>query len=416
MKRKNIIITVIIVAGILLIAGGYIFIKLYTPKYNWYENLHKNNKQPYGTNILYELLKESTGKKRFIELNNSNLDIILKDKMNASYIFIGTNNFLDSLEVLKLINFAEKGNKVFISSTVQFDSFLSPWIYDSTIYPVDDYFTSDSMETKLYLANNSRDSIFSFYYQVLKKTGSYTWRYFTDSFLDYVDTNYSLTVLATIDGDYPSFIKIRIDSGAVYLHTNPIVFSNYHISRDEAFNYIQPVLNEISAETIIWDNYSNSPYHNLSDDTFKESPLKVMLKNKSFRWAWYTLLISVIIFIIVQSKRKQNVIQLMEKKDNNTLDYMRAIGSLYFQSSNHHAIIDEMMNQLFSYIRLRYNIKVGKNKDEIIEPLSKASGIDEKILKEMFTLNWELMLIEKIDSEDLYKLYQLVNHFYTKSN
>jgi hypothetical protein len=34
----------------------------------------------------------------------------------------------------------------------------------------------------------------------------------------------------------------------------------------------------------------------------------------------------------------------------------------------------------------------------------------------MFDLNWELMFHDNVDSEQLFKLYQLVNQFYIKSN
>jgi hypothetical protein len=414
-NNRNSATYIIVGVIIIIIVGLYLFIRLYTPKYAWSENLNVSNEQPYGLSILYDIVKDSYSDENFLELKNGDFDGYLNDKINTTYIFIGTNYYIDSVNTQKIVEYVRNGNKALIATTVNPEIFLNSWLLSRWGNKLLNFIEKDTILTTYNPESTSGETKYEFYHQFIKKTAPYYWSYFDSAF--FKETyNYPVRVISTIDDQKPNFVAIEIGDGTLYLHSNPIFLSNYHMLREETFNYTQSVWNEVNSETVIWDSYSSSFYNNPTFSYLKESPLRFILKHKSLRWAWYTLLITILLFIIVQSKRKQNVIPLVKVKKNNTLEYAKAVGSLYFQSKNHRIIAEEMINQLYSFIKARYNIKIGKEKDHILRKLSKLSGINEKSISELFRLEIKLKYDENAESDQLYKLYNLVDYFYKNCN
>lgn len=411
MKSRNKIAYLIIFVIVALLVISIFIFRGYLPKHNWQEDLTNTSKRPYGLSLLYELVKESYGKEHFTEITIGNFNDILIKKNNASYLYLGTEYFIDSLNVISLLNFAHEGNHVFISSTEHTDNFIHYWLNDSSLLNSGYYINQDTIRTKLNIENSVRDSVFVFYHQFLKETQNYNWNYLNPSFVErYKDQS---RILSTLDGGEVNFIAIYYGQGILYFHTNPIFFSNYHLAREETYEYLDAVFDEVLKKEVIWDTYSSSPYNNPDYSQFKESPLQYVLNNRSLRWGWYTLLIGIIVFIILQSKRKQQIIPLTEKKENNTLSYAKAIGSLYFQTKNYKAIGSEMMNQFRNFIKLRYNIKLTQEKDStLVQTLSIKSGIPERKIEEIYKLELRVKYDDKPESDELFSLYNLINHFY----
>jgi len=57
------------------------------------------------------------------------------------------------------------------------------------------------------------------------------------------------------------------------------------------------------------------------------TPLKYILSQESLKWAYYILIVSIIVYIIFQGKRKQRVIPLIPPLKNTTLEFVRIIAS-----------------------------------------------------------------------------------------
>ncbi len=437
MKDRNTTPVIIILSIVALLAGGYFLLRLYTPKYVWSENLNYNNEEPYGTSILFELIKNSYPEENFIEITSNDFEKYFGENPNSDYVFIGSSYFIDSLNLNSLIQHIEKGNKAFIGVTYNFNSFIETWLNDSVnspeIYPAYNdsilaynrlqnlnrsfikSFKSDTIATKLRAVNYGADSIFTFHHQYVKDTMEYSWSYFSSHFFA-VTKDYSPEILSTIDQDKANFVSLKVGEGTLYLHSTPILLSNYHLIEKETFNYLQSIWKNMDSEKILWDNNSYFYNHRASNPQLRESPLRFILKHKSLRWAWYMLLVLVFLFIIIQSKRKQNIIPLVRIKKNNTLDYAKAIGALYFQTKSHRIIADEMIGQLYSFIKSRYNIKIDKNKNELIPRLSKISGVKKETLSELFKLEIEVKFNKDATSEQLSKLYYIVDYFYKNCN
>jgi len=397
---------------VVLLVFGISYLKYISPKFNWNESLVNTSKQPYGASIFYSLLKETVDQDKFHEIKYNDFDRAFKEYKNATYVFVGTNYFIDTTDIKKVVEYIKDGHKAFVAATFNADQFIEVALNmsesdDSDIF---EFIDEDTVMVNDFTTNQQ----FTFGHQYLKEPSSYRWNYFSSYFLASLTNEY--TLLSSINDTFPNFISITIGNGILYLNTTPILLSNYYLSQDKYFDYLQSIWKTIGSEEIIWDGSSASFYNKTSNNQLKESPLRFILKHRGLRWAWFMLIVSAIIFIISESKRKQRAIPTLPKKENNTLEYAKAIGSLYFQEKSHKAISIEMMNQLYSFIKARYNFKFENDKLKSVPQLAQVSGISAQKLDELFKMEIKLMYDKYADSEQLYKLYNLVEHFYKNCN
>ena len=117
------------------------------PDLQWKEHYYLNSKQPYGTWIFHEMIRQHFGDVAVVRnIQDTTLSAVNSGK--NLYVFIGDYATFDEFETTELLDFAEQGNDVLIIAgsldltMVEEDPFL--WdvegLYDSTvniIYPGD---------------------------------------------------------------------------------------------------------------------------------------------------------------------------------------------------------------------------------------------------------------------------------------
>ena len=106
--------------GIILIIGAFLF-WLFGNMYNWNETFQEEDKDPYGTSVLAEVIKKSVGQDAFHLVNTEPLDTLTKINLdtlsdNSNYIYVGEHMYLDEKETDFLLDFARKGNNLFLIS------------------------------------------------------------------------------------------------------------------------------------------------------------------------------------------------------------------------------------------------------------------------------------------------------------
>jgi hypothetical protein len=130
------------------------------------------------------------------------------------------------------------------------------------------------------------------------------------------------------------------------------------------------------------------------------------------RWAWYLTILGVIIYAIFHAKRRQNIIPIIEPKENNSLKYVETIGQLYFHEEEHIEIANEMRLQFMNYIRHKYYIKTNEIDDIFFKNLSLKSTIDEDKIKAIFNEFNDIIKVRSINQNKLHQLNNLLENFY----
>ena len=157
---------------------------------------------------------------------------------------------------------------------------------------------------------------------------------FENSYFISFDTS-KTTILGKTYSDKINFIQMRFGKGTIFISTVPEVFSNYHFVHEKNYEYVYKALSYLPNQQVIWDEYYKAG--NLKQD----SPLRVIFNNSALLTAYYLLMLSLILFMIVGIKRKQRIIPVIESMRNTTLDFVDTVGALYFQTGNHKNIADK---------------------------------------------------------------------------
>src|SRR5690606_34288153 len=129
-----------------------------------------------------------------------------------------------------------------------------------------------------------------------------------------------------------AFIATKFGKGTIYLNTTPILLTNYYLlNKDNDFSgFAESFASVIKKKNVVWFdvNYSSNEREK------NQSIFRVLFKNKSLRFAWYTLIASLLLFVIFYGKRKQRIIPIIEPVKNTTVEYVETVGNLYFQEND----------------------------------------------------------------------------------
>jgi hypothetical protein len=133
------------------------------------------------------------------------------------------------------------------------------------------------------------------------------------------------------------------------------------------------------------------------------TPLRFILNTESLRWAYFITILSIIMFILFEVKRKQRIIPVIKPLGNTTLEFVRTIGNLYYQQGEHKDLAEKKIHYLFEQIRTKYWLSTSRLDDNFIIALSKKSGKPEDEVRSL------IMLIRLIQSQPQIAVDRLID-------
>ncbi|MBL0018352.1 MAG: hypothetical protein IPP17_18390 [Bacteroidetes bacterium] len=131
------------------------------------------------------------------------------------------------------------------------------------------------------------------------------------------------------------FIRIDMGEGSFYLHSVPLMFTNYFMVDPVNNQYISKALSFLPVQDVIWDEYFKP------GKVKTDSPVGHLLEQPALRWAWILALAGVLLFMVFESKRKQRIIPVIEPLNNTTLEFTKTVGILYFAHGDHKDISEK---------------------------------------------------------------------------
>ncbi len=196
----------------------------------------------------------------------------------------------------------------------------------------------------------------------------------------------------------------QIDEGKICIHNAPYLFSNIAASQDFYLPHYKRILSTVANENIVLIKQGQK-------SSKAESPLKYILNQRSFRWAYYLAVLTVILYVIFGGKRKQAVIPLVNKKKNTSMEFVYTVSRLYKNQKRHDRLALKMKANFMNFVENKYFIY--ENDREFWEKLQKKSKAEENLLN---MIKKELsMIYEHMDysTKKLSNLYLIINKFYT---
>lgn len=412
--NKNTIITISVIAIVVLVLTGlHFYNKRFEAKYQWGTNYAYNNDQPFGVNILYQLLNSYAGDD-FEIIDQQNLRDFLNSKTTdsiATYFVIGNHCNYDIEDVKSLKKFTKKGNTVFLSLSELPYNFLSE--LDGDCYH--SYYDYNYQERSSVKANFTDEALktkpdYRFFYKFKDETTPRNWEYISDGFCD---GTMDFETLGVINREKANFIKIKYGRGQILIHSNPLFFTNLHMIRPEAADYAAKVFSYFPEGPIYWDRNSKlwSSPENTHVGNESETPFSYILKQKSLRWAFYMIWVLVILFVLFNLWRKQKAIPVKFPKTNSTLEFIHTIGELYFTQKNNRKLAIQKMNMFIKNVRTKYYI-TEKDEEKFMQLLAKKSEIPISDIQNIFA-KYKIIKNsnDELQDDDLVIFYQLLKKF-----
>ena len=354
---------------------------------DWTFNLEHDSKEPYGTYVLYKSLPDL-----FPEVEKNNFTIFQAERnnnyQNTNFIFISQNFAPEESDLRTILKLAEKGNNIFISAYRFSGAF------------------ADSLNIKSYSHWRKQDSVLNCSFtNIALKDSIYT---FGENFQNFCfsKTDTANSKILGYQDSKVNFLKQSYGKGHFYLNTQTAAFTNYGLITSENPGYAFNALSHLPPEKIVWDTYYKP---------FKEqqkSPLRFLFKQKALIYAWYTILISLLIFMVFSSKRRQRIIPIIRPLKNTSVEFAETLSRLYYHNKNHRQIALNKFKYLKENISRIYYIQQSSINTENVQFLEEKTDIKAKYWQQLFISANRIEQSKKISAEILAEFNTLAEKIY----
>jgi hypothetical protein len=377
--------------------GLFLIVKLTGPKqFNWTPTYASEDKNPFGAYVLKELLPELfKGKK--LDISNQTIYELKDSLRSGENVIILTHGFNGEKEDTKaLLEHAEKGATVFIAAQsyygkladtlklVTFDYLFRNGLYEQRKDTSYVRFVNPQLDSSRHFVFK-RDNIHNYF-------GKF----------DSTRT----TVIAENDYHQPVAIRVSWGKGAFILNCIPLAFTNIYTLSGTTNEFVSTSFSYLPQVNSHWTEYYSIGRMESS------TPLRFILTREPLAWAYYVSIISLLLFMIFESKRKQRIIPIVKPLENTSLEFVGTIGNLYYQRSDHKNIAEKKIIFFFDQVRTRYFLNPNSPGENFISLLAKKAGKGEEQVRKLFDIIARIQGKSSINENELVELNTLIEKFY----
>ena len=319
--------------------------------------LRIKDKIPYGMYVAYTLLPRIFPNALVAHDKNSpgNWDSVTAEESNQAVFLIAKDFDAEEYELNRLFSFAKNGNYVFIiAHSLSYEATKFFGCSDNGNFY--DFDMPDSLQVNLVSPPFAQQTPFVF------PGKSY------DSYFSKIDTATTLKLGGGNKGK-TNFIRLKTGTGAIYIHLAPLAFSNYFLLHKNNIGYYKNAFSVIpkNVSAAVWNDYylTKLPSKKERDPSW----FRVLLKYPSFRWGLLTALATLFLFVLLEMRRKQRMIPEFEKPKNDSMDFVKTIGRLYFDKGDHKNLAKKMGVHFFEHIRNQYKLSTHTIDDDFVKAL-----------------------------------------------
>ena len=393
--------TIKIYIGLLvLLFVGAIAIEFSKPKpINWTRTFNETHTIPYGTFVMYNELPNIFPKSKVQDVTVSPYEYFddyysWEDSTYltaGNYMLIDDYAEVDDVSAQELLDFASHGNTIFMSSNYLPQKFLDTlgielendfdFTGEAQFSLVNPSFKNDSITIDRGLSN--------IYFSKLDSTKT--------TVLGYQKFNETERI---------NFIKVNHVFGNVYLHLQPMAFTNFSLLKKDNKKYAAAILSYLPDGNIFYDS------RNKKRNELGNSPLRFILSQPALKWAWILGLVSLIIFIFFNAKRKQRIVKIIKPLENSTIAFIKTIGNLYYETKDHNNLIDKKITYFLESIRRKYYLDTQLLDEKFVKNLALKSGKDQRKTQKTINLIVHLKAKQVCNEDDLKNLNKTIEDFY----
>lgn len=372
-------------------------------------SFRKRDKIPYGMFVAYENLGHIFPKATILTSKQEPgyWDSLSSYEKDQALIIVSPAFNATEQEMKKLIRFAENGNDVFISTMYVPYEVGKMMRASINAVSINRYLLNrDDMDTlTVSLANPPFQQKAVFSYPGKNLDGSF----------ERTDTAFA-TVLGYNQKGNANFIRLTAGSGHIFLHMAPMAYTNYFLLHKNNIQYYEKTLSLLSpgVKKIVWDEYylgKKSGNNNENDANW----LSVFLRYPALKWALITALLTLLVFVLIEMRRKQRYIPVISKPRNDSLEFVKTIGRLYHEKGDHKNLSRKMAAYFLEHVRNRYKLPTNELNETFMQNLQFKTGVDEAEIQAIVSFIWQLDQLSNVSDKQLVDFHRQLETFYKKA-
>ena len=371
-------------------------------KFSWEPTFGNTDYHPFGCAIFDDVMKTAIPggyhviNSTFLRLNNA------PPQDGPIALLVITNEDFGDKELDAMLKFAENGNKLFLVSSSLGYSVKDTlgvrenfgWFSYGTLMRNG----TDQQFDTIYIVQplNGRDSLTP---PVVMQDYAFYSRLVSNRFDSYDDIYRVLAVsqLKPVRRDvikrdkvvrdsfvtytsnyYPAFALRRPwGEGEITLISTPLIFTNYGMMNGENAQYIFDLLQGVDSLPLYRTLAYNKPKYQNSG-----SPFAYFHQHPPLRRALYFTLALILLFLVFTAKRRQRAMPVWNEPENQSLTFVKLIGTLYFQRHDALDLVSKQYTYFTEQLRRKTGIDIDGEKDdkELAKLLVRQTGLSEEWL------------------------------------
>lgn len=360
-----------IILGLIgLVIAGIVLAELFRPRpLDWNPSYTAGDKVPFGCYVLFNELPGLFPGQPVVRVEESLYPTLSRrtDPSPSNYILINESIELDGQETREVLDYVAQGNTVFLAAS----NLGSPLADSLKISTADDYGLLEGTAGLTLTHKRFKQEEYP-----LSKGNFNTHFTRVDSSATTILGHISYTRGNDLQGGgdrvvtKPNLIKTAHGKGHFVVSTTPEVYGNYYMLGGNSA-YVAHSLSYLGeGGTLYWDDYKKA------GRAYIDSPLRYVLLQPALKWAYYLALGGILLFVLFRAKREQRIIPLIEPLKNSSVEFAKAVGSLYYRNRDHSDLIDKKINHFLAYLRDRYHMETATLDQGSIRLLASRSGRD----------------------------------------
>lgn len=142
---------------------------------------------------------------------------------------------------------------------------------------------------------------------------------------------------------------IPVGKGKVYLVGSPLLFTNYGVLDTHISRFLGWQLSQIADRPVVRFSHAlvnrRGETHIVSGSS--SSPLYYMLGRQPLRWAVYTMLAAIVLFMLFTARRRQRRIPVVSPPRNRNLSFVQLLGTIYYRRHDN----ADLLRKKYTYFR-----------------------------------------------------------------
>lgn len=384
------------IAYLVAAAAVFITLKLVSPRpIDWTITLHPEDKNPFGLYALNQVADTLFSQHTLHRANYTLYEMMDTLNRPVNFFSVSTNFHPGDEDTQALLKNLERGGSAFISA-----HYFSGLFADTLSLHTSDYF----FESAFNFINQSDTSTLRFVNPLLQPFDKFAFprKNIHNYFDDYDST---ATVVMVNDLQLPMTIHIKVGRGNLFLNTTPLAFTNVYLLNKNNYGFAERSLSHLPERETFWTSF----YHVGRLDA--RTPLRFILNSEPLRWAYYCTVISLLLFMVFEVKRKQRIIPIIKPLPNTSLEFINTIGNLYYQSADHKNIAEKRIQFLAEQLRTQHGINLLHLDETTADALVGKTQQSEKEVYELLHAIQHAQSKNQLTAEELKSLNQKIDSF-----